>query len=245
MDPSFETVSRRSLSEAVFEQLRARILGGAFEAGAALPSERALCERFGVNRGALREALKRLEQLRLVSIRQGESTRVLDFRTTGGLDLCVAMLFDEAGQLALPVARGFVEMRAALGPDIARLAAMRRRDAALVELDRLLAAMRASDLADAVALERLSFDLWRTLVRASDNIAYQMSFNTMERVWRQFAEVMAPTMLAEVSDLARYQALVRAVGRKQPAAARRHAEALVGKGTQALLSLLDGLGGGR
>ena len=39
-----------------------RILEGKLEAGSALPSERFLAEEFGVNRHAVREALKRLEQ---------------------------------------------------------------------------------------------------------------------------------------------------------------------------------------
>ena len=75
---SFEVVERRSLSEAVFEQLRGGILTGELEAGSSLPAERELAVELGVNRSAVREALKRLQQLRLVAIRQGESTRVLD-----------------------------------------------------------------------------------------------------------------------------------------------------------------------
>ncbi|MBZ0253541.1 MAG: GntR family transcriptional regulator, partial [Candidatus Methylomirabilis sp.] len=58
--PMLQAIERKSLSDAVFEQLRARIVAGALAAGETLPSERALCETLQVNRGALREALKRL-----------------------------------------------------------------------------------------------------------------------------------------------------------------------------------------
>lgn len=60
-----------SQSAAISAELRDEILRGQYRSGERLPSERDLAERFGVHRGAVREALKRLEQLGLVSIRPG------------------------------------------------------------------------------------------------------------------------------------------------------------------------------
>ena len=119
-------VERRSLPEAVFRQIRDQILDGRLAAGAKLPGERDLCTQLGVNRNALREALKRLEQMKLVAIHPGGATRVLDFRLTGGLDLLVALLFGDEGALRLDAARSLVELRTAIGPDIAARAADRK-----------------------------------------------------------------------------------------------------------------------
>jgi DNA-binding FadR family transcriptional regulator len=231
-------VERRSLSQGVFDRLRTAILDGVILAGSALPAERVLCGHLGVNRQAVREALKRLEQLRLVAIRQGEATKVLDFRRTGGLELLGSMLFDAEGGLSLPVARGFVEMRAALGPDIARLAAERRGDDVPAALDAVVHAMRALAPDDAVGLHRSSLEYWRLLVTASDNIAYLLAFNTMERVWGRLQDELAPTLLVEVSDTDAYAAIAEAVRRRQPEAARRRAEALVDKGARARVAAL-------
>ncbi len=52
--PVLKPVRRQSLSDAVFDQLRDRIVSGAMRAGDPLPAERALCEALGVNRGAVR-----------------------------------------------------------------------------------------------------------------------------------------------------------------------------------------------
>ena len=232
-----EAVERRSLSEGVFEQLREQILSGRLAAGSVLPAERELCAQLGVNRGAVREALKRLEQLRLVAIRQGESTRVLDFRQTGGFELLAAMLF-QGGELSLPIARSLVELRRALGPDIARLAAQRRSKAdveALLAAHEVLSALAGDD---ALGLEAASFELWRVLVRASGNLAYQLAFNTLDGVWGQIRPALAPTLLAEVGDRAGYAKLVRAVKKKKAKAARAAAEELVDRGTEAVLALL-------
>jgi DNA-binding FadR family transcriptional regulator len=233
----YETVSKQSLSDAVFEQLRQHILSGALDPGEALPSERVLCERFGVNRQALREALKRLQQLRLVEIRQGESTRVLDYRQTGGLELLVSMLFDEEGVLRAKTARGFIEMRIALGPDIARLAAKR---ATAEQLHRMHEEMNALLVAeDLVAKQRHNLELWRVLVEASDNIAYQLAFNTMERAWGAVQDLVAPALAAELENDKGYRAMIRAIDDRKSDAARRAAAKLVTKGSEGVLSLLE------
>jgi len=48
-----------------------------------LPSERELSERLGVNRASAREALKKLEQLGIISIRRGGGARVLPLEEAG------------------------------------------------------------------------------------------------------------------------------------------------------------------
>ena len=93
----FEQVKKQSLSNAVFEQLRDRIVRGDMEVGDPLPAERILAEKLGVNRSAVREGLKRLEQAGLVAISQGGKTKVLNFKKTGGLELLAAMMLKEGG----------------------------------------------------------------------------------------------------------------------------------------------------
>ncbi len=68
--------SRRVLSEVVADWIAQRVLDGTYPAGGQLPPERTLAEQLGVNRSSVREALKKLQQLRLVSIQQGSGIRV-------------------------------------------------------------------------------------------------------------------------------------------------------------------------
>jgi len=56
---SFEPIARRSLSDEAVDRLRDMIVAGAFAPGERLP-ERTLCERFGISRTPLREAMKTL-----------------------------------------------------------------------------------------------------------------------------------------------------------------------------------------
>ncbi|MEA2499475.1 MAG: hypothetical protein QOH26_1880, partial [Actinomycetota bacterium] len=85
-------VERRSASGAAFDQILDELVAGRLSPGAALPAERALTETLKVNRQAVREALQRLSQAGLLDIRQGGSTRVLDYRHSASLDLLPHLL---------------------------------------------------------------------------------------------------------------------------------------------------------
>src|SRR3954470_10882631 len=63
---------RRSFDD-VLEQLREAILSGRIRPGERLPNERELCERFGVGRPTLREALRSLEAVGLIEVRPGKA----------------------------------------------------------------------------------------------------------------------------------------------------------------------------
>jgi len=61
----------RSRGEEITAVLRDEILRGQYRAGERLPSERDLAVRFEANRGAVREALKKLEQMGIADITPG------------------------------------------------------------------------------------------------------------------------------------------------------------------------------
>ena len=65
-----------SKSEEIIAVLRSEILRGQYRPGERLPSERDLAARFESNRGAIREAIKKLEQLGIVAVAPG-GVRVL------------------------------------------------------------------------------------------------------------------------------------------------------------------------
>lgn len=76
MDVS-EPISRRKLSDEVFDRLKRLIVEGEKKPGALMPSERELMLRFGVGRPAIREAMQQLAAMGLVEINHGERARVL------------------------------------------------------------------------------------------------------------------------------------------------------------------------
>lgn len=79
--------SNNNIAGTIFRGLRSQILRGELPAGERLPGERELAAKYGTNRNTLREAVRRLEQSRLVTVRHGQGVTVADFRKTGTMEL--------------------------------------------------------------------------------------------------------------------------------------------------------------
>jgi GntR family transcriptional regulator, transcriptional repressor for pyruvate dehydrogenase complex len=188
----FRAINKRSVSDEVFDQLCTRIVSRELKAGGELPSERLLSEMLDVSRNAVREAIKRLQQARLVEVKHGGTTTVLDYRREAGADLLPSLLLDQQGRLQVDVARGIVRMRQVLSPEIAGDAAVNGREPTADRLDAIVDEM-ASTVAP-VDLQRLALEFWDVLVDGSGNIAYRLAFNslrkTYEPIWHLLTQVL-------------------------------------------------------
>jgi len=231
-------VPRQSLSDAVFDQLRGQILSGQLAPGAALPSERELCKLLDVNRGAVREALKRLHEARLVKVQHGGATRVLDFLDTAGSDLLADLLFTADGTIDMRIARSVLEMRAALAPDIAQLCARRGGATTAAVLASLVRAMEAAR-GDTATMHRLTFDYWDALVQGADNVAYRLIFNSLRRSRAKWQDALAHVFVEELHDVPAYRAIAKAVAAGDADTARRRAARMVQPGVERLTRLVD------
>ncbi|KIG18773.1 Transcriptional regulator, GntR family protein [Enhygromyxa salina] len=240
MTLGLEPVARSSLSDAVFDQIAAQILTSRIEPGQPLPSERDLCKALGVNRGALREALKRLVQAGLIEQRHGGGTTVLDYRRSGGLDLLTRLLLAPDGQPDLKVARAIMEMRAALAPDIAKLCAQRATPQLIPQLRAVIRNMQAAAAPeDLERLQVLSLELWELLVTGADNIAYRLAFNTLRHTYEQIREALVIALANELRQVNACHALVEAVAVGDAARAHARATKIVERGSEGVLAALE------
>ncbi|WP_433079586.1 FadR/GntR family transcriptional regulator [Dactylosporangium sp. CA-052675] len=221
----FVPAARTSVSDHVFAQLRDAILAGDYRPDASLPSERELAAVFEVNRHAVREALRRLQQLGLVRVAQGGATRVLDWREHAGLDLAMAA----GAQHLLPVehlVRDVLEMRACLGADAARLCAQRGSAADKAAVRAAIEAYAA----EAPDLERMgaaNIALWRAVLLGSGNTAYLLAFNSLVGGALAVGRVPAAHRTAELLDIAGHRRLGEWIEAGDGAAAQRQAETLL------------------
>src|SRR5437763_4544758 len=128
-------LTRPRLYEQVVERLREHIADSGLDLGDRLPPERELAERLGVSRASVKQAIVVLEVQGIVEVRHGGGTylrrRQLDTEPVEEL---------VARKRRLP---DVLEAREALEVKLAELAAMRRSDADLAEIDAALADMHA------------------------------------------------------------------------------------------------------
>ena len=69
-------ITRQKLSDQVYERLWSMIVSGELAPGDLLPSERFLMDKFGVGRPAVREAMQTLSNKGVITISQGERSRM-------------------------------------------------------------------------------------------------------------------------------------------------------------------------
>ncbi|MFT5442397.1 MAG: DNA-binding FadR family transcriptional regulator [Myxococcota bacterium] len=158
-----------SRSAAIAAELRDEILRGQYRSGERLPSERDLALRYGVHRGAIREALKRLEQLGVAHIHPG-GARVAPIEEAS-LDVVEHILALEDPPNPQMVDQ-VIEVMSGLFSMAARLCAERASDAQREEIRGLLSTARndmPSD--DRIALMQTLGDLF---VEASDNLVLKL-----------------------------------------------------------------------
>ncbi len=210
------------ISDRVHASLRADILAGTLAPGEPVPSERRLAEDLGVNRHAVREALKRLEQAGLVTISQGGATRVRDWRDSGGLEILLDL--QSGTEPPADLARSVLELRASVGVDAARRCAERADDATLRAIAEMAERAAAAIGQDDLAVDVGYAELWRAVVLGSGNLAYRLALNSLMAALAAYPEVAGVVRPAEPK---RVRALGRALAAADAGKAERAARALL------------------
>ena len=143
MDDIFKNIGNKlTLSQRIERTLEEAIREKKLIVGSKLPTEREMCESFGVSRTALREAIRRLSARGLITIQKGSGMYVSEIKIEDAIDtlnLYYDLKFDKN------LLAQIIEVRSVFEPEIARLAALNRTDKNLNELSKILAEFEASD----------------------------------------------------------------------------------------------------
>ena len=221
-----QAIRRALVSDQVFRLLCEQILSGRYEPGEKLPTQRTLAAELGVNMASIREAVKRLEQIRLVEVRHGDAMRVRDWRAEGGLDVVAHVLF-RAGGLDRDTLASLLEARRLMLSEAARLAAERRTPDQSARLSEL--AERIASAPDAAAAQALDFAFMTELVEAAGNLVFLLILNSIRQLYFERAELFA-AVVGDIDELAPlYRRAAGAIEAEAPGraagAVRRLAEA--------------------
>ncbi|MCB5168093.1 FadR family transcriptional regulator [Streptomyces bambusae] len=169
---------RSALADQVIAQLRNQITSGEWPLGSRIPTEPELVEMLGVARNTVREAVRALAHNGLLDIRQGSGTYVIATSELAGV---MHRRFADADP------RHIAELRATLESSAARLAAERRTERDLVQLDALLARReQAWAGGDAEVFVAADVSLHMAVVAASHNdvlIALYADLGDLLRDW--------------------------------------------------------------
>ena len=204
-----DDVTARLIS--VFKNL---ISEGALTPGGRLPAERDLSEKFGVSRSSLRQALKVLEIMGVISQRVGDGT----YLNAGAPSILsepmeFLILLDGISFHELMEARLIVE------PELAARAAMRATAEDIAELSAVHAGMEKSK-ADSARFVEWDHLFHQTLFRISGNRVCSMMFTVVHQSVHKLMALTA-TLVDPEHTLALHRRIITAIRKGAPDEARQ------------------------
>jgi DNA-binding FadR family transcriptional regulator len=214
----FSRVSVDRVSQAIVDQIKTLIRDGKLRPGDRLPSERDLCQRFGVSRVTVREALRVLEASGLVSIRVG--ARGGAFLTSPSAERLGEGLADLISLAAL-TAGGVTEARQIVEMGILPLVVERATDEDIAELTTMVNEGRAA-LDDGNYTMAMSAAFHVRVAQCTHNPAIEMlvqSFHGPMLMSLRQAQVAAPLMGHKGTE--EHRTLVKAIAARDLAKAEK------------------------
>lgn len=216
--------AERGLPAQIAARMGRSILRGELQPGDKLPKETDLLEQLQVSRTTLREALTVLTSKGFIEAKQriGTSVRASEFWNT--LDPMVMSWHDEQDEQAL--AQELFEIRSAIEPLAAGLAARRATEADLMPLHAALATMAEDHSNPRLAMEAdIAFHLG--IIQAAHN----RFLVPVGSVIRAALAISVPKTFAKFGGmghaLAMHAAIVKAIEQRDPAKAAKAAEKLI------------------
>lgn len=192
--PSFSPVSSNKLYIQIFNQIRDAILNGTFQVGDKLPSEKELCQMFGVSRVPVREALCALELNGLVESNQGQGVYVKEINS----------VTNDWIQEIDP--QDIIQARKLMEPEVARCAALNISETEKVRMRSIIDRFRQEAEAN-VYSEVTDRDFHMSIARASGNHVYlvmcDMVWKAMEQ--RMWSLILSRTVTAEENRKQHYK----------------------------------------
>ena len=174
--PPLSPVAKKRLSDDISLQLQRKIISGEFPEGMKLPPERDLARQLGVNRTTIREAIRDLEQMGLLQVRQGDGIYVKDYLESDNLRILWLMLHGEKG-LNGKALGDILQIRRIICPEMAAEAALRRTDGMLLNLKEIVENGDRPLVETDIAVHSL-------IARASDNVFYIFAINFFNQIGR-------------------------------------------------------------
>lgn len=219
---------RPPLADALVTEIAADILAGRLPPGTALPPEPQLCERFGVSRTVVREAVVRLQRIGVLGIRRGIGTTVLARTHWHELDPELLWVRAATGLIG-DLVPDLLAVRRMVEVEVAGEAALSRSDVDLSRMASLIEAMlEAGD--SPVAQTDADIAFHEALIIAGGNrIMREMMrpINQIRRIGSILTTSTGPSII--VTSIAGHQSIFDAVAAGDARAARQAMTSHIGQ----------------
>jgi GntR family transcriptional regulator, transcriptional repressor for pyruvate dehydrogenase complex len=221
----YTNISTEGVASQIARNLRAAILEGRLKVDDRLPTEEELADRFGVSRPTIREALKRLGAQNLIHTRRGPaggsfvkkpSRQEMREQLAGMVSVLTSL-----GEFRLPE---IVEARQELERVCCRIAATRRTDRQLAEMERELLYQQDTKITD-VGFCASDVRFHRALVEATANSMLQFLTSAVIEVLQPVLNLVVYRFRERPLIVAQHREILLALRARDPRRAERALDA--------------------
>lgn len=226
-------IRKNSISDDIVQQIISLISSGDLRAGQRLPSERELCVKFAASRTSLREALRCLSIMGVLTARPGEGTSV----AMDGAKFMDTVLHWRMSTEQHDI-EDLMEVRIALEGITAANAARNIQESDLKKLQDLVTKMETS-VGDAKRFAALDLDFHLSLAKASNNkLIHDLVSVIRGQLERGVARVLQLPQAMPLS-VEEHKAILEAMSLRQPEQARVAMEAHLNAATHRYRAALE------
>jgi GntR family transcriptional repressor for pyruvate dehydrogenase complex len=203
--------------------------------GDRLPSERELVQRLQVGRSTVREALRALELLGIITTKRGQGTFLQPYQSHRLVDILAFYILRDGKSK-----HDLLEMRVLLETGAVKKAALHATKAEMTRLEKICAKMEQSISLGRVPIQE-DYDFHHLLIRSAHN-------HLLTRIWHpviQYGQTVRQSSLSQPGRppvaLREHHAILAAVKNRQPLeAAKRMEEHLISAGLPPLIQETTG-----
>lgn len=209
-----------TLTNKIQAEIEKSILQKKFVPGDKLPTEKEMCEMFGVSRTALREALQMLSIQGLINIRKGSGIYVSEYNSDNAvkpMSQYLQMNLDDA--LILQV----VEVRKMFEPQIAWMAARNRNETDVKLLEKNVSDLKKSDRYDSEHQGEIDQNFHLKICEATRNPIISLQMDPIFRLMPRIRTIVYSTVDTALSEAVEFHEQIFAAIRDQDADEARQA----------------------
>ncbi|MEP6729943.1 MAG: FCD domain-containing protein [bacterium] len=225
MKHAFAPLERQSLSDRLARQIRGSIQSGDFRRGDRLPPIMEMARRFGVGHPTIREALKKLEAMGVVTIRHGSGVFV-----SRSEDLLVLASPDHSGTLTKKLLLDLIRARMPLELQSVADAVHNASPEHLLEMRRLLTEAALS-LDNDERLNSVNMSFHHQIARGSGNVVLAQLLHALHELFGDEQRLLLGIGANRQRDYEEHLGILEAVEQRDEALAvdrmRTHLEGVV------------------
>ena len=214
--------SQRSLAEQVTDELQRLMLTGKLKEGEKLPSERELCELFGVSRTVVRESIRTLRTKGLVEVRPGIGSIVRSPSSNQVIEGLSLLIQSKANGAEISL-EALCEVRLLLEVEIAKLAAERATPEDIEEIQKIVGDLETRVNLPAKFYER-AVDFHRSLALATHNHLLVIIFDAIQELVLGMRQTLVPEPIAPQAAFRSFQQILEQVQARNPEGAAQAIE---------------------